>query len=512
MTRRTGIAAAILLAWIVGLVVLARREFFRPESERLVAAGLRVTPGGEYYVVRQEGQQVGFASTTIDTTVLGVQVEDYFVVDLFADAQVHRASGRMRGELSRRLHLQRFTLELGASLGPYRARGEVIGDTLLRMVVSVDDLPPDTQLVRLTRPVLLQSAVPLALVLGNKPSVGQRYEFSIFDPLAMAPSAASIRVLAESVFVVADSARADSASGKWVSALDDTVRAWRIEQDGSGALSGWVDEQGRMIESRQLGNLTLHRTAFEIAYQNWIGDPRRRTRLRKTDDIQEATALAAKVPIRNRRAISRLRVGLMQPQLERWDLDGGRQRLSGRILSISREDESRMRASYRLPMTDTRFRAELAPDALIQSDAPQMRMLAARIAAGERDPRIVAQRLTSWVHDSVRKHITMSIPNAMQVLRTRRGDCNEHTQLYVALARAAGLPARSAAGLAYVGGKFYYHAWPEVWLGDWVAVDPTFGQFPADAAHLRFVLGGYARQAELLRLIGTLDVEILATQ
>ena len=29
-------------------------------------------------------------------------------------------------------------------------------------------------------------------------------------------------------------------------------------------------------------------------------------------------------------------------------------------------------------------------------------------------------------------------------------------------------------------GKFYYHAWPEVLLRDWVAVDPTFGQFPAD--------------------------------
>jgi transglutaminase-like putative cysteine protease len=95
------------------------------------------------------------------------------------------------------------------------------------------------------------------------------------------------------------------------------------------------------------------------------------------------------------------------------------------------------------------------------------------------------------------------------VLASHRGDCNEHTQLYVAIARAAGIPARAAAGLAYLDGKFYYHAWPEVWLGEWVAVDPTFGQFPADAAHLRFVIGGYARQADLLRLIGTLDVDVL---
>src|SRR5204863_7954581 len=33
---------------------------------------------------------------------------------------------------------------------------------------------------------------------------------------------------------------------------------------------------------------------------------------------------------------------------------------------------------------------------------------------------------------------------------------------YVALARAAGLPARTAAGLVPVHGRFYYHAWAEV--------------------------------------------------
>jgi hypothetical protein len=42
-------------------------------------------------------------------------------------------------------------------------------------------------------------------------------------------------------------------------------------------------------------------------------------------------------------------------------------------------------------------------------------------------------------------------------------------------------------------------------------VDPTFGQFPADAAHLRFVIGGVARQTELLRLMGNLKIDVLST-
>ena len=120
-----------------------------------------------------------------------------------------------------------------------------------------------------------------------------------------------------------------------------------------------------------------------------------------------------------------------------------------------------------------------------------------------------ARLLNDWVHDNLKAQITISVPSAVQVLEQRRGDCNEHTVLYVALARAIGLPARTAAGLVYLRGKFYYHAWPEVYLNGWVAVDPTLGQFPADASHLRFTIGGLARQMDLIRLIGQLRLNVV---
>ena len=124
----------------------------------------------------------------------------------------------------------------------------------------------------------------------------------------------------------------------------------------------------------------------------------------------------------------------------------------------------------------------------------------------------MAERINTWVYDSLQKSITIGVPSAVATLRARKGDCNEHTQLTVALMRAAGIPARVAAGLAYLDGKFYYHAWPEVWLERWVAVDPTFGQFPADAAHLRLTVGGLGRQADLLRLMGPLKIDVLASR
>jgi hypothetical protein len=109
----------------------------------------------------------------------------------------------------------------------------------------------------------------------------------------------------------------------------------------------------------------------------------------------------------------------------------------------------------------------------------------------------------------------VSLPSAREVLRTRVGDCNEHTALYVAMARALGIPARIAVGLTFVRGAFYYHAWPEVYLSEtaarglWLPVDPTLNQFPADATHLRLARGGLDKQSAILPLIGRLRIAVL---
>lgn len=132
-----------------------------------------------------------------------------------------------------------------------------------------------------------------------------------------------------------------------------------------------------------------------------------------------------------------------------------------------------------------------------------------------------AARLVDHVFDYVEKVPSIGVPNGLEVLRSARGDCNEHTALYVTLARAAGVPARIAAGVVYsdrIGtrGAFYYHAWPEVLLGDdpdepahWVPVDPTFGQFPADATHVKLVEGDLDKQIGIMAVMGRLGFTLV---
>lgn len=293
--------------------------------------------------------------------------------------------------------------------------------------------------------------------------------------------------------------------------LPDTVRAFHVKTAEAGAFSGWVDEQGRIVQAAQPGGFVLRRMPYELAFSNWRLAGAAAAVTSSDRDILETTAIAA--DDRVTRELVRLVVRLREVDLAGFDLAGGRQGLRGDTLTITREGETALRAAYRLDGSSRRrFPRETAPEPLVESGHPLIAGLAMRIAGRETDPARLSERLVHWVHDSLTKRTTFGIPSALQVARARSGDCNEHAQLYVALARALGIPARVAAGLAYVNGKFYYHAWPEVFLNGWVAVDPTFRQFPADAAHLRFVNGGLARQTELLRLIGTLDVDVVAAR
>jgi len=214
-------------------------------------------------------------------------------------------------------------------------------------------------------------------------------------------------------------------------------------------------------------------------------------------------------PIGEPRDVRRLRLRLAGADLSSLDIDGGAQRLDGDVVELV--DPQALRDEPADPAA-ARY---LAPEPFIESDAPEIVGEAELAVRGVTGTRARAERLTRYVNALLEKKPTVSLPSAREVLRTKVGDCNEHTALYVAMARALGLPARIAVGMVYVHGAFYYHAWPEVYIdssgsrGQWLPVDPTLNQFPADATHLRLARGGLDKQAAMLPLIGRLKMTVL---
>jgi transglutaminase-like putative cysteine protease len=96
-------------------------------------------------------------------------------------------------------------------------------------------------------------------------------------------------------------------------------------------------------------------------------------------------------------------------------------------------------------------------------------------------------------------------PSAGQVLAQRSGGPAGVALLFTALARRVGLPARPVAGLLLDRRGSKRHTWAEAYIGDWVPVDPAFGQFPASAVHARLAVGATAQWNEYAPVAATLQ-------
>ncbi|MBI5501402.1 MAG: transglutaminase [Deltaproteobacteria bacterium] len=127
------------------------------------------------------------------------------------------------------------------------------------------------------------------------------------------------------------------------------------------------------------------------------------------------------------------------------------------------------------PPSVTRY---LRPEDAIQVDAPEIEAALGRLGA---DRGTVAHRLRA-VFDAV--HVMGWRPykgetDALTALRLGEASCNGKGRLFVALARAAGIPARLVGGLILESGsKRTSHQWTEAWVaGHWVPFCPTNGHF-----------------------------------
>ena len=107
MNRRSW-AVAILVAWVGSLGWLTRRQLFAPPEARLIEAGLRVAPGAAYYRLAVAGEQVGFASSTIDTTATGLRVTDLLVLRVPVAGRMRRTAAMSQAEVTRALRVQRL--------------------------------------------------------------------------------------------------------------------------------------------------------------------------------------------------------------------------------------------------------------------------------------------------------------------------------------------------------------------------------------------------------------------
>ena len=81
----------------------------------------------------------------------------------------------------------------------------------------------------------------------------------------------------------------------------------------------------------------------------------------------------------------------------------------------------------------------LQPEINIESNHELIIEKARKVSGNIREPFAVTKKLVSWVYRKVEKKPVITVPSALEVLKTRVGDCNEHAVLLTALLRASGI-------------------------------------------------------------------------
>jgi len=138
--------------------------------------------------------------------------------------------------------------------------------------------------------------------------------------------------------------------------------------------------------------------------------------------------------------------------------------------------------------------AYLAPTPLTAPN-DEIRAFAQDALRSHTDPKARASALADAVYHAVRyRSGTSDVQDSAAVaFRSGEGVCQDHAHVYIASARAVGMPARYVSGYLYTGdtSDAASHAWVDVWLGSdlgWQSIDVTH-QRPAVRTYCRLAVG-----------------------
>jgi len=437
----------------------------------------------EWYGLYLKGEKIGYAHHASDKTDAGYDVTEYVRASYDMMGTVRRFEVTSKSRLSGRLELISFDYGIVSEDASMDIRGVVDGGKIhMEMDTGGSVVKEDYTLKGAPH---LSSDLDLILKEGGY-GPGDKFDMPFFDPSSMS----------EQVMKVSIEEGGDMKIG------GRTLPVYIVRQEFAGVTaSTWYNPDYGTIKAEAPLGYTLVREPKEQA----VKPPEEG--YAAADIISMFSVPAEGSIVSDPRGATYMRIRLSGVDLDGLDIDGGRQSLRDGVVTIRTEDIGAIR-SVNIPVESE----WLSDTPTVQSGSPRIIARAKEIIGSEKDALAASRLIGQWVYDNLAKKPSAGIPSALEVLDNGYGDCNEHTVLFTALARSAGIPTRMCAGLVLMDGRFYYHAWPEVYVGSWVAIDPTFGQFPADATHIRLVYGGPDKQIGLLRVVGNIKAEILESK
>lgn len=463
--------ASVIIFWFTMMGFLFQKEvlpsliFTSPTGYRIEVTKdnpVRESWMGIYFKDKRIGFSNTVASQDIDEGVAGYRINETTLLRL--DMLGERNFIRIKGNsfFSEDYILRNFYYRLITAGQKIDVSGRFTGNRL-DLITDINGRKTE-KIFEVRQNTLISNSIS-PILLFKKPDINKEIDFEIFDPITFGTNRVSIRNIG----------RETVEFGK------DRYDAYVFETDISGIKTKtWMTEDGDILKEESLLGFTMRKEGSEDVLEI------ARSMSFASEDFVSEFSLPSDIEILNPRDISYLKI-----------------QKDGAVLEIFKDKEPVSENILSIPIE------EIPEQDFIHSKDKRIVGLLDKIIGGEKDSWIVAKKVLRWVYDNLKKTPTLSVPSSLDILRTMQGDCNEHTVLFTALMHSAGIPTKMMAGLVYLDGEFYYHAWSKVYVGEWVNMDPTLGQEIADAAHIPLLEGGLKEQIELIKIIGDLKIRVM---
>jgi len=470
----------ILATWAILFGQLLNRDYFVKTLDiretQAIQRGREETFMGIYF--KQE--RIGYVKNRM------VEKDDGSAV-LYQDAVLHLnilettypVVMYLQAELTNGSLLKNFRFSLSSPFYELNANGSVNDNEVhFTMNTGKDEV---SDMIQLTEPPFISTNMR-SYLLQNDLKEGEKFKIPYFDPVTMSGKESIIEYkgFKKKLFY-------KQGHIYMLHHFVETISGIRIHF--------YLDEKGKVIRETSLAGFVF------------MSEPE----FRATNIIDKGTEVLSSVSVPaigrlpNISETSSIRYRLDIPDDIEFDLDQDRQTYRDNILVVHKENMPPEQAKVCFGKD-----SEMQSTPYIQSDNPIIANQALSIVNSFTDDLEKVRALNQWVYANLEKKPVLSIPDALSTLRTKVGDCNEHAALFAALARSVSIPTRVVAGVTYHEGMFYYHAWNEVCLaGQWVSLDATKNQFPADLSHIKFVQGETNEQIKIGALLGKLKIEVL---
>ena len=482
---------AIIILWLVMMGLLVKKIHFKDKTAGTDGSLVQAVTIDSY---QREWKEIYLKDKKLGYTVSMIKPfdEGYFIQEeIFLKLSLMGHAGGIytitQARVDTNFLLENFNFSMASGAVRFNISGRVEGDHLL--VETGKGKGQRTQRIKLSGTPMIGAGMG-PFFRSRKIRVGQTFKFPVFDPSTLAQKEVVVKVVAREP----------------VKINRRTFDAFRLETEMWGKIvTLWLDKDGATLKEKGFMGLTAIKSSAANAPRNIEAGGE--------IDFYEISAVTVDRALFRPRQSSYLKLriyGIDYTALDTKAWNGGRQRFHKGIMEITRERPP-ANASYSLPYDgySEEMMPFLEPEFNIESDDREIIDKALQISGDDNDPSSVAKKLLNWVSRNLEKKPVVSIPSALEVLRTRVGDCNEHATLLTALLRAMKIPARLSIGLVYSRGKFFYHAWNEAYTGEWISMDATMDQMPVDATHIKLLEGNLDKQVEIAGLIGTLKLKVL---